>query len=181
MALAAIPNSILHKIGSLMFKFLWSGIEGRNHIHLCSWSHLSRTKHLGGWGIQNIHLFNRALAANSLWLVLTKEEIWIKVVKDKYIPNCSTITWFQEDSSHNLSASQTVKILIKALHLLTHWLGWRTGFGHCVQVHLDHILGVGNLSFLSSHLRSELRRILVLYLFEVIGLDKVRINTSYWK
>jgi hypothetical protein len=98
MALAAIPTSILHKIRSLMFNFLWSGVEGRKHIHLCSWEHLAKPKQLGGWGIQNIHLFNKALAANSLWRVLTKDGVWSKVIKDKYIPHCSTITWFRSAS-----------------------------------------------------------------------------------
>ena len=67
MALVAIPTSILEKIRKLMFNFLWSGDEGKKHFHLCSWEVLAKPKLMGGWGIQNIFLFNRDLGANSLW------------------------------------------------------------------------------------------------------------------
>jgi hypothetical protein len=67
MALAAIPTSILEKIRKLMFSFLWSGDGGKKNMHLCSWEVIAKPKHMGGWGIRNIFLFNSALAANSLW------------------------------------------------------------------------------------------------------------------
>jgi hypothetical protein len=74
MALAAIPVSILEKIRKLMFNFLWSGEEGKKHFHLCSWELLAKPKHLGGWGIRNLFLFNSALATNSL--VASPDERW---------------------------------------------------------------------------------------------------------
>jgi len=164
-----------------MFKFLWSGIEGRKHIHLCRWEHLENPKQLGGWGIQNIHLFNRALATNSLWRVLKKDGVRSKIIKDKYIPHCSMITWFRVASPSNSSASQAWKSILKSLHLLTHRLGWKPGSGHCVQVGLDFFMGLGHSSFLSSQLWDELRRNSVLYLFQARGLERAGITSSYWK
>jgi hypothetical protein len=75
MALAAIPASVLDKIRKLTYNFLWSGCIEKPHFHLCSWDLLAKPKQKGGWGIRNIFHFNRALAANSLWRVLTKEGI----------------------------------------------------------------------------------------------------------
>jgi hypothetical protein len=65
--LTSIPTSILEKIRKHMFIFLWSSDGGKMYMHLCSWEVIEKTKHMGGWGIQNIFLFNSALATNSLW------------------------------------------------------------------------------------------------------------------
>ena len=130
MALAIIPASILEKIRKLMFSFLWSGDEGKNHFHLCSWEVIARPKLLGGWRIRNIYLFNYALATNSLWRVLMKEGVWNKVIKDKYIPHSSVVTWLRSTPTTALSASQTWKNLMKSLHLLNHSLSWRPGLRH---------------------------------------------------
>jgi hypothetical protein len=48
MALVAMPTSILEKIRKLMFIFLWSSDEGKNHFHLCSWEVLAKQKLMGG-------------------------------------------------------------------------------------------------------------------------------------
>jgi hypothetical protein len=152
MALVAIPASILEKIRKLMFSFLWSGDEGKKHFHLCSWEVIAKPKLMGGWGIRNIFLFNNALAANSLWRVLMKEGVWNKVIKDKYIPHCSVVTWLRSAPATTSSASQTWKNLLKSLHLITHWLSWRLGSGHSMLLGLDSILGLGSSSFLSRQL-----------------------------
>jgi hypothetical protein len=48
---------------------------------------IARPKIYGGWGLKNMDMFGRALAAKSLWRCLTKDGLWNKVVKDKYIHN----------------------------------------------------------------------------------------------
>jgi hypothetical protein len=134
MALAAIPVSVLNKIRQLIFNFLWSGCSEKQHLHLCSWEIIAKPKLLGGWGLRNIFLFNRALAANSLWRVLMKDGIWHRVIKDKYLPYCSVSTWFRTTTNRSISASQTWKNLLKSLHLITHWLSWSPGSGHSVII-----------------------------------------------
>jgi len=74
---------------------------------------IAKPKLLGGWGLRNIFLFNRGLAANSLWRGLMKEGIWHKVIKDKYLLYCSVSTWFRTTSNRAISASQTWKNLLK--------------------------------------------------------------------
>jgi hypothetical protein len=86
MALAAIPTLVLDKLRKLTYNFLWSGNTDHYRQHLCNWETLAKPKNKGGWGIINIFHFNKALAANSLWRVLTKEGIWSTVIKDKYLP-----------------------------------------------------------------------------------------------
>ena len=92
MALTTIPVFFLDKIRKLIYNFLWTGCSEKPHFHLCSWDMIAKPKLLGGWGLRNIFLFNRALAANSLWRVLMKDGIWHKVIKDKYFPYSSVST-----------------------------------------------------------------------------------------
>jgi hypothetical protein len=87
-----------------------------------------------------------------------KKGVWNKVIKDKYIPHCSVVTWLISAPTTTLFASQTWKNLLKSVHLITHWLSWRLGSGHSVLLGLDIILGLGNYSFLSHQLLTELKR-----------------------
>jgi hypothetical protein len=96
LAVAIIPVSILNKIRQLMYNFLWSGSGARECLHLCKWENISKPKSFGGWGVRNIHLFGRALAANTLWHCLMKDGIWHKVIKDKYLPFTSVVTWLRD-------------------------------------------------------------------------------------
>jgi hypothetical protein len=164
-----------------MFKFLWSGVVGRKHFHLCSWDLLTKPKHLGGQGIQNIFIFNRALSTKSLWRVLTKVGVWSKVIKDKYIPHYYIVIWLRSTKTIISSASQTWQNLLKSLHLITHWLSWRPGSSHLVQVGIDCIMGLGKASYLSRHLLSKLRRIHVTYLYTNISVCRPRPPSAYWK
>jgi hypothetical protein len=85
MALAAIPATVLTKLRRLTYNFLWSGCSDHSRQHLCNWESLEKPKQKGGWGIQNLFHFIQALAANSLWCVLTTPGIWHSIIKDKYL------------------------------------------------------------------------------------------------
>jgi hypothetical protein len=98
--LGAVPNSVLVKIRQLIFSFLWSGCSERKRMHLCNWETIARPKKAGGWGLRNLFFFNKALAANTLWRVLTKAGIWHNVIKDKYLPYSSVSTWFRRSIDH---------------------------------------------------------------------------------
>jgi len=135
-----------------MFNFLWKGCSEKHHVHLCRWEVLKKTKYLGRWGIRNINLFDKALATNTLWRVLIKDDIWHRVIKDKYLPYCSLTTWLRSMTFQLISALHTWKNLLKYIHLLTNWLSWSLGLGHSVKIVRDKILGLGNSSYLSQNL-----------------------------
>jgi hypothetical protein len=97
MALASIPTSVLEKLRKLTYNFLWSGSKEHHKLHLCNWETLAKPKIKGGWGFRNIFKFNNALAANSLWRVLTSKGIWSSVIKDKYFPYTSVSSWLVMD------------------------------------------------------------------------------------
>lgn len=46
---------------------------------------IDRPKEWGGWGIKDIQPFASSLASKSRWRLLTEDNLWIVVVKRKYI------------------------------------------------------------------------------------------------
>jgi hypothetical protein len=80
--------------------------------------------------------------------------IWQRVLKDKYFPNLSVISWLCSAEPSSLSGSQNWKNLLNALPLLVHWLVWKLGIGVSILIGKDEILGMGKGSFLSLDLIS---------------------------
>jgi hypothetical protein len=90
----------------LMVNFLWKGNRDTKHYHLCKWDHISLPKLYGGWGLRNIFDFKHALAANTLWRVLTSSGIWHRVIKDKYLPHTTIKNWFRSQSFQHKATSR---------------------------------------------------------------------------
>jgi hypothetical protein len=105
MSLAAIPNSVLNKLRKVMFNFLWNGSSENYHYHLCRWETLTKPKNCGGWGFCNIFHFNKALATNTLWRVLTQDGIWHRVIKDKYLPYVTVTNWLRSTTFQQSTTS----------------------------------------------------------------------------
>lgn len=55
-------KSILKKIKSVCFRFLWFGTKEKDSIHLARWSMLSISKICGGLVFKNIFLIGHSLA-----------------------------------------------------------------------------------------------------------------------
>ena len=53
--LAPIPVSVLNKLRSLTFAFLWGSSDNKHRYHLSDWKCLSWSYSYGGWGIKNLH------------------------------------------------------------------------------------------------------------------------------
>jgi hypothetical protein len=106
------------------------------------------TKIFGGWGIRNIFDFIKSLAAKTLWKVLNAEGIWHRVIFDQYIHNTTLITWLISYSFHLNGTSRIWSGLLKVIHLITHGLCLNPGIGKQIALGKDHILGMGNSSFL---------------------------------
>ena len=70
MGLAPIPVSVLNKLRSLSFAFLWGSSDHKHRYHLTNWRELSWPKEYGGWGIKHLNWFSIALRMKNLWLVL---------------------------------------------------------------------------------------------------------------
>jgi hypothetical protein len=84
--------------------------------------------------------------------------IWHRVIKDKYLPHTIVLNWFRSPTFHQKATSRIWYGLLKSVHLITHWLSWTPGSGQLIALGRDMILGMGDKSFLSSNLLSELRQ-----------------------
>jgi hypothetical protein len=127
MALAAIPATVLTKLANYFLTFCGQGCSDHSRQHLCTWQDLAKPKQKGGWGFQNIYLFNQALATSSLWHALTLPGIWNSIIKDKYLSHHSINNWLHMDTATSRSTSFIWKKLLKSKHLLTRWLCWLPG------------------------------------------------------
>jgi hypothetical protein len=85
MSLAWIPKGILERIKKICSKFMWVGTKDKQVIPWVRWSTLAIPKVLGGWGLKNIFLFAKSLAAKLVWRLLSTENLWTQVVTQKYI------------------------------------------------------------------------------------------------
>jgi hypothetical protein len=139
-----------------MVNFLWKGNNDSNHYHLCKWDQISLPKLFGHWGLRNIYEFKQALAANTLWRVLSSTGIWHRVLKDKYLPNTTIKNWFRSHTFQQKATSRIWGGLMKSIHLITHWLSWNLGSGQLIALGKDKILGMGENYFLSINLISSL-------------------------
>jgi hypothetical protein len=156
LSLAIIPNSILNTLRKIMMNFLWNGNRETNHIHLCKWEQISVPKRNGGWGLRNLLDFKQAMAANSLWRVLTSPSIWHRVIKDKYLSHLSVINWLRSFTFQAWSSSCIWGGLLKSIHLILQWLSWNPGKGQLIELGRDKILDLGEKYFLSDILISDL-------------------------
>jgi len=66
MTLAWIPRGILNRLQNICAGFLWKGHHTGKQFAWVKWVTIARPKRWGGWGIKNLDLFAKALAANSV-------------------------------------------------------------------------------------------------------------------
>jgi hypothetical protein len=102
-----------------------------------------------------------------------RDRIWHKVIKDKYLPHTTVINWFRSPTFHQKAASRIQNGLLKSVHLITHWLSWTLGSGQLIALGRDMILGMGDKSFLSFNLLSELRQ------YNITSLSQARRNIDH--
>ena len=85
MSLFLIPVLVSARIDSIQRNFLWGGMGEGKKFHLMNWSQVCQPLHLGGLGIHNVRLFNRALLGKWLWRFGNEREaLWRHVILSKY-------------------------------------------------------------------------------------------------
>ncbi|GLT62498.1 hypothetical protein SLA2020_351340 [Shorea laevis] len=67
MSLFPLPVSVANRMEKLQRDFLWGGLGDEFKYHLVSWSKVCSPVSVGGLGIRNLLMFNRALLGKWLW------------------------------------------------------------------------------------------------------------------
>ena len=57
----------------------------KGKYHLVSWSEVCRPKDLGGLGIQNLALMNKALLVKWWWKIFNSIGLWQDILLNKYL------------------------------------------------------------------------------------------------
>jgi hypothetical protein len=167
MSLAWIPKGIMEKIRKLCLKFLWEGAQDKFVIPWVKWSSLALPKYLGGWGLKNIFLFSKSLAANSSWRLITTDSLWTQVVIQKYIRPASIQDWIRNPLKRFPLASIIWKALVSSFDVIGDSLAWRIGKGNQVWIGRDPWPGCRGAHILSENLIQSLHDKGYLFLSQV--------------
>ena len=73
------------RIDKIQRDFLWGGMGEGKKFHLVNWNQVCQPINLGGLGIRNLRVFNKALLGKWLWRFGTEREaLWRQVIVAKY-------------------------------------------------------------------------------------------------
>jgi hypothetical protein len=120
------------------------------------WDRLARPKALGGWGLKNIFIFSKALAAKACWRLFTTSSLWTQVVTHKYINPDSVGDWICRADKSLSSCSIIWKAVIKSFHVIGDGLAWKVGRGDQVHIGTDPWPGSGNTHSLPQEILDHL-------------------------
>jgi hypothetical protein len=121
-SIAHIPKGILNKITKKCFSFPHIGKREKEGIPSVEWTKVTNLKEFGGWGLNNIHIFNMALALKCLWRLVYNKALWEKVMKYKYLRGISIEDWFKKERKIPQGGSIVWKALIRAFPLIGKWI-----------------------------------------------------------
>jgi hypothetical protein len=123
------------------------------------WEVLAVPKILGGWGLNNIHLFSKALAAKFSRRLISIESLWKKLVYHKYIFPDSIEEWIRRPIKELLNCSVIWKSLTKYFSVVGEGLAWQVGNGTRVIIHLYPLMDSGRSHLLPQELINNLNQL----------------------
>ncbi|CAM8886477.1 unnamed protein product [Rhodiola kirilowii] len=89
MRVLTFPKGVLKKISAICRNYLWSGAAAGKR-NLVAWKEVCKPKHVGGLGIMNLSVFNRALLLGHIWDVAQKKDsLWIKWMNNYFFKDQS--------------------------------------------------------------------------------------------
>ena len=106
---------------------------------------------LGSWGLNNIFLFSKELAAKVGWRLISTHGIGTEVVTHKFITLESLEHWIRNIRKRRKIASFIWKAIINYFHLIEECLSGRIGRGTKVQLGAYPWTGCQNKHILPQH------------------------------
>lgn len=102
-----------------MRTFLWGGVEGHIKPAWIKWGIVCKPKEMGGLGIQNWSLFNKALLGKWRWgLTHEQNSLWGTFLREKYailkdiLQTCfdsSNCCWFEQGTKRRIGEGNKIK------------------------------------------------------------------------
>jgi hypothetical protein len=181
MSLAWIPKGILERARRICFKFIWAGSKDSHVVPWVSWEVLVAPKLLGGWGLKNIFLFSKALAAKSNWRLIVMQNLWTSVVYQKYIAPEPLEDWVRRPVKSALNCTIIWKALLNSFPIVGEGLAWRVGKGNKVRIRADPWPGSGNSHRLQEHMVHQLNENGFFFLSQIVDPERSSIWAQEWK
>ena len=123
-SLSWIPKGTLEKIRYICFNYLWHGNNERKVLPWVRWDHIATPKALEGWGLKNIFLFSKSLAAKMGWRLISTTSLWTEVISQKCISPRSILEWIRDPNKSHTGGSIIWKALITSFGIIgMAWLG----------------------------------------------------------
>jgi hypothetical protein len=85
--------------------FIWSGSREKYTQPWSKWDNIALPKSLGGWGLKNIFLFSKALAAKACWRLISDTSMWTLVIAQKYISPNTIEDWIRRPQKSSSTGS----------------------------------------------------------------------------
>jgi hypothetical protein len=117
---------------------------------------LSKPKGFGGWGLKDVFIFGKALAAKSLWVFLTRDNLWQRILIDKYIALRTILDWLRRSQKPIHNVSNQWKEITLVFPIIGQFLAWKVGLGSQVRIGTYAIVGCGEIIFLPKALIAKL-------------------------
>jgi ribonuclease HI len=181
MSLAWIPKGVLEKIRRICARFIWSGTGDKYTQPWEKWENIAMPKALGGWGLKNIFLFSKALAAKSCWRLISVSSLWSLVVSQKYISPASIEDWIRNPNKSATNGSIIWKAMISSFSVVGDSLAWRVGKGNHLHIGVDPWPGCGNSHILLEDLIDQLHRQGIFYLSQLVDPLTTNLWNQGWK
>jgi hypothetical protein len=165
----------------ICFRFLWAGSSEHFILPWVKWNILAVPKALGGWGLKNIHLFSKSLAAKVGWRLLTTDSLWTKVVIQKYINPDSVEEWIRRPVKMAMKCTIIWKALIKYFQVVGEGLAYKVGNGQRVRIGADPWPGSERGHVLPQQLINILHNRGIFHLDQIVDRDKTTLWNQAWK
>lgn len=102
---------------------MWNGKEGRGGVHWTSRHSMSKSNGEGGWSLKYIHAFGTSLEAETLWNLITKDNLWNRMMEQKYYAPDNILTWISEEETKSWKNGYLhSKALVSSFNLISNQL-----------------------------------------------------------
>eukprot|EP00253_Pinus_taeda_P030228 PITA_30228 len=175
-ALTWVPKGVLEKIRKICSRFLWAGMaKDSSVLPWVAWDKIARPKDWGGWGIKRLPEFSLSLAAKSGWRLISRENLWTKVVRRKYIDPTPLEYWIRSQQKNQKNISVIWKATLEAFTVIDQGLAWKVGDGSHIRIGRDPWVGCSEDYTLSPGLLRHLdsKGIVTLNQVEKVSLSNV--------